>query len=82
MRYLVVVARMSPPSLRGKLAYRVYLPWRVCSVGAPVVPYMGLLPLRGVLVYLRYLVAVACMSPPSLLGELTYLGYLGGKRVH
>ena len=55
----------------GSWSYRVLR--RVCSVGAPVVPYMGLLPLRGVLVYLRYLVAVARMSPLSLQGMLTYL---------
>ena len=55
LRYLVAVASLSQSSLRVSLAYLIYLPWRVCPVGAPLVAHEGHFPPLGVLAYLGYL---------------------------
>ena len=55
LRYLVAVASLNQSSLRVSLAYLIYLPWRVCPVGAPLVAHEGHFPLLGVLAYLGYL---------------------------
>ena len=50
--YLVAMASLSQSSLRLSLAYLIYLPWRVCPVGAPLVAHEGHFPPLGVLAYL------------------------------